>query len=322
MNNQIHQQVLQASQQWIDQFNQGQLDNCINTYTPDAVLDVRPQGRHLGRTEIGAFWRNFATLNPGNLCYRNRRVYPVSETEAILSASWTMNVASGFITKELWRTQPDGSWLLAEDDFTVVTIDSEASDTRVNSQSSAQAPVTALLIVDLQNDYFPGGKMPLHNTDAAAANAEKVLQHFRASGQPIIHIRHVFPSKEAPFFAIKTPGAEIHDSVKPLSNELVVTKSTVNSFSNTELENLLIKHRVENLVIVGAMTHMCVDAVTRAASDMGYACTVLHDATTSTDLRWNNIDIEAKQVIAAFMCAFEFAYALVSDTDTWLKSHA
>ncbi len=177
---------------------------------------------------------------------------------------------------------------------------------------------TALIIVDMQNDYFPGGKWTLAGVENAAANAERVLADFRERGQPIIHIRHEFASTEAPFFVPGSEGARIRASLRPADDEFQILKHEVNSFKGTELHALLQREDISNLVIVGAMSHMCIDAVTRAAADLGYSNTLLHDACATLDAEFNGIHVPAAQVHAAFMAALAFAYAEVISTDELL----
>ena len=154
----------------------------------------------------------------------------------MLSASWSMNVGSGFITKELWVKQDDGRWLLKEDDFSVVT---EYDQPREDGDQND----TALIIVDLQNDYFEDGKMPLFEVDAAAGNATKLLEHFRDSNKPIIHIQHIFNDDSAPFFIPHSTGVEIYKSVAPIDSEELVVKAFPNSFKDTSLDSILIEKR-------------------------------------------------------------------------------
>ena len=73
----------------------------------------------------------------------------------------------------------------------------------------------ALVIVDIQNDYFPGGANPLDGPEAAAANAARLLQRFRAAGDQVVHLKHVWDAPDATFMRPGTPGVEIHDSVTP-----------------------------------------------------------------------------------------------------------
>ncbi|QKF58449.1 cysteine hydrolase family protein [Aliarcobacter lanthieri] len=180
---------------------------------------------------------------------------------------------------------------------------------------------TALLIVDFQNDYFStfeGAKFELEKTENASNNASKILEFFRKSQGNIIHVKHESP-KGAAFFEIGTQGAEIHRSVQPQNNEVVITKNFPNSFKDTNLKEILDEINIKSLIIVGAMSHMCIDATTRAAKDFGYECTVLSDATVTRDLLFGDIVVPAKYVHASFMAALEFAYARIKTTSEILE---
>lgn len=170
---------------------------------------------------------------------------------------------------------------------------------------------TALVIVDLQNDYFPGGKWVLEGTELAAAKAASLLEQFRGQKLPIFHIRHEFPTADAPFFAPGTPGSEIHASVLPQPGEPVILKTEISGFQNTDLKQQLDQQGIQHLVICGAMSHMCIDALTRAASDFGYQCTVVQDACATQELEFNGLKVPAQSVQAAFMAALQFGYAEV-----------
>lgn len=176
----------------------------------------------------------------------------------------------------------------------------------------------ALIVVDIQNDYFPGGKWTLSGVDAAADNAARLIEAARASGDLVVHIRHEFASEDAPFFAPGSEGAQIHPKVLNRSDEHVVLKSHINSFRETDLKPVLDKNGVKEVVIVGNMSHMCVDGITRAAVDFGYKATVIHDACASRDLEFNGVRVPAEQVHAAFMAALGFGYATVRSTDEYL----
>jgi len=95
---------------------------------------------------------------------------------------------------------------------------------------------TALILVDIQNDYFLGGKMTLHETEKVARNAWVVLDYFRENNLPLFHIPHIFKYEQAPFSPLDTDGAEIHQIVAPLENETVIQKHFPNSFLHTALE--------------------------------------------------------------------------------------
>ncbi|MTI11734.1 cysteine hydrolase family protein [Sansalvadorimonas verongulae] len=176
----------------------------------------------------------------------------------------------------------------------------------------------ALLLIDIQNDYFADGKWSLHNMEASAGKAAQVLQHARENGQLVVHVRHENIDEGAPFFVPETKGAEIHSSVAPLEGEPVVLKNQVNSFLQTNLKELLDENGIETLTIVGSMSHMCVDAVVRAASDFGYKVTVVEDACATHDIEFAGRTVSAPDAHAAFMFALSFAYAEVKTTAEYL----
>lgn len=176
----------------------------------------------------------------------------------------------------------------------------------------------ALIIIDLQNEYLPTGQLPLSGIEQAVDNAVQVLNAARAKEIPVFHIRHEFLDPEIPFFQPGTAAVEIQAAVAPLPGEPVIVKNHVNAFRQTELKQLLDEQGIEEVLIVGAMSHMCVDAAVRAAADFGYGVTVLHDACATLDLEFEGVKAAAAQVQAAMMAAFEFGYARVLSTQDYL----
>lgn len=174
--------------------------------------------------------------------------------------------------------------------------------------------MNGLLLVDIQADYFPGGRMELAGSPEAAAQATRLLFAFRERGLPVVHVRHVSSRQGATFFLPGTPGAEFHPLVAPRADEAVVTKQFPNSFRGTPLEALLREAGVSRLVVCGMMTHMCVDATVRAAFDLGYSCIVPHDACATRDLAFRGGIIPAAQVHGAFLAALGAVYCQVVDT--------
>jgi nicotinamidase-related amidase len=172
-------------------------------------------------------------------------------------------------------------------------------------------PDTALLIIDIQNDYFPGGAMELEGADAAGANAGAALEKFRKNGDPVIHVRHLSVRPGSTFFLPGTRGAEIHPSVSPRDVETVIEKNFPNSFRGTKLEQTLKDSGVKNLVVAGMMTHMCVDATVRHAADLGYKITLLGDACATRAQSYAGEQVPARQVHAAFLAALNGFYAKV-----------
>lgn len=176
-------------------------------------------------------------------------------------------------------------------------------------------PDTALIIIDIQNDYFPGGKMALEASDAAAQNASKVLEKFRREGAPVFHVRHLSVRPGATFFIPGTPGAEIHCAVEPKAGETVVEKNFPNSFRGTPLKEKLDAAGVKSLVVAGMMTHMCVDASVRQAADLGYQVTLLADACATRAQSFGGESVPARQVHAAFLASLNGFYAKVINSD-------
>jgi nicotinamidase-related amidase len=137
---------------------------------------------------------------------------------------------------------------------------------------------TAYIIIDIQNDYFPGGKLELLNSAKAAENAKNVLSYMRKKKIDIIHIRHENEGSKATFFIPGTTGAEIHSSVTPLKNEPVFLKHKPSSFIGTALEEELKKNGITHLVISGMQSNVCVQSTTLEALTKGYTVTVLKDS--------------------------------------------
>ena len=179
---------------------------------------------------------------------------------------------------------------------------------------------TALLVIDIQNDYFPGGKMELAEMSYAAENSKRIISHFRKNNWPVIFIKHLAVKPTAAFFIPDSAGAEIHESVRPLDTETVIIKNFPNSFRNTSLHQKLQFMQVSDLVICGAMTHMCVDTTTRAANDLGYLCTIITDACAARDLTFNGQVVCASEVQLAYMAAINGSFGMVISTNEYIES--
>jgi nicotinamidase-related amidase len=179
-----------------------------------------------------------------------------------------------------------------------------------------------LILIDIQNDYFTGGNMELIGMEQAARNAGLLLQKCREKSLPIIHIQHISKRPGATFFLPNTKGVEIHTSVAPQPGEVVIEKLFPNSFRDTDLLSILKESGVGEVILCGAMSHMCVDATTRAAFDFGFKCTLIEDACATRDLEYKGTIIEASKVHAAFMAALSFPYAKVVSAYDFLQKQA
>jgi nicotinamidase-related amidase len=170
---------------------------------------------------------------------------------------------------------------------------------------------TALLLIDIQNDYFAGGAMALAAPEKAVAQAARLLEAFRQKSLPIFHIQHLATRPGATFFRPNTDGASIHESVNPLAAEPIITKNFPNSFRATGLLDALRSANATNLVIAGMMTHLCVDTTVRAAADLGFSCSLAHDACATRDLSFNGGRVGAEAVQLAYLAALNGSFATV-----------
>jgi nicotinamidase-related amidase len=172
-----------------------------------------------------------------------------------------------------------------------------------------------LLIIDIQRDYFPGGAFPLVEPEAAAEAARRALDTFRAGGEPVVHLQHIWDAPDAPFFRAGTDGIDIHPLVAPSEGETLITKDEPNGFLGTNLEDKLRTEGIDQLVVAGMMSSMCVDATVRAGADLGFQMTVVHDGCAAPDLEFGGTSVPGASVHAAFMAALGDGYATLVSSD-------
>jgi nicotinamidase-related amidase len=181
----------------------------------------------------------------------------------------------------------------------------------LNAQSATDnSKKTALLLVDIQDFYFPGDGPGLVNAEAASRNAKKVLELFREHKNLVVHVRHK-----------ANKGFAFHENVLPMENEKIITKTEVNSFLGTDLLNFLQSNGIERLVLVGMQTHMCLEAAVRAAHDYGFECTVIEDACATKDLSFNNQVIKASDVhLSTLNTLASGGYAKILNLSTFIEN--
>lgn len=175
--------------------------------------------------------------------------------------------------------------------------------------------MSALLLIDLQNDYFPGGAMELVGILQAAERGRLLLTEFRRRGRLVVHIQHIAIRPNAAFLLPGTHGAQIHHMVRPLVTEIVLHKNYPNSFRGTALLNVLKTMQVSELVIAGMTTHMCIDSTARAAFDLGFKLKVASDACATRNLTFSGLTVKAADVQLAYMSALNGIFSEVKDTE-------
>lgn len=169
----------------------------------------------------------------------------------------------------------------------------------------------ALLIIDVQNDYFTNGNCELCQPETALDTIKKLLEKFREQALPVFYIQHV-STMQAGFFVPNTDGVQIHPDIKPQKTDTVIVKHYPNSFYETSLQKELVKQEITDLVVCGMMTHMCIDTTVRAAKDYGYHITLISDGCATKDLEWDGANIPAKTIQNAFMASLNQKFAHVT----------
>ncbi|MBI9049567.1 MAG: cysteine hydrolase [Anaerolineaceae bacterium] len=177
----------------------------------------------------------------------------------------------------------------------------------------------ALLIIDVQNEYFPGGNVELHDSINTSLRIKEILVSCRKNMIPVIHVQHFATKPDAPAFAPGTRNVEIHENVKPLEPEKIISKNYPNSFRGTELEDHLKMNGISTLIVAGMMTHNCVESTVRAAYDLGYECIVAGDCCTTKSLKLNNEEIPVEYVQKSFLAGLNGRFSKVVQKDDVLK---
>ena len=176
---------------------------------------------------------------------------------------------------------------------------------------------TALIVIDLQRDYFSDGKFALPGIERTVQRASALIALFRTHGMPVIHVRHIEKDPAVGFLLDGTPGIEIDPRVAPRGEDMLITKNYPNAFRDTTLAKIIHVLGAKELFFCGAMSNLCIDATVRAAFDMGYRCTVIEDACAACDLVFGGNVIPATLVHGAFMAALASAYGEVVDLKTF-----
>lgn len=166
----------------------------------------------------------------------------------------------------------------------------------------------ALLVIDLQMDYFPGGQFPLWNAELTLENIERAIRVARERGVAIIHIQHIADptAGPAPFFNEGSGGEEIHPRVRAAAPDApVVVKHYADSFHKTQLDEVLTELGVTELLVCGMMTQNCVThtAISKAAEK--YVVTILPDCCTTVSEMLHLIALHAVSTRTALMPSSE-----------------
>jgi nicotinamidase-related amidase len=179
----------------------------------------------------------------------------------------------------------------------------------------------ALVVIDIQNEYFPDGALTLPHAERAAQQAAQAIDAARAAGIEVIHVRHEEPDSDE-WFVPGSKGAEINSAVRPADGEAVIVKHHPNSFLETDLAQRLTAADASRVAFCGMMTSMCVDATVRAAADLGLEPVLIDDACAAPDLEHRGVRVPADEVHAAFCAALGEEIATLVETSEFVSEPA
>nr|WP_228124577.1 isochorismatase family protein [Glaciimonas soli] len=180
--------------------------------------------------------------------------------------------------------------------------------------SQLDPKATALVVIDFQNEYFSGGKMPIPDGLAAEKNAKRLLQFADKEKMPVFQVQHVTPAGSA-VFAIDGKTVNFHAGMEPRSGDKLLKKDTVDVFASTDLEKQLKAGRIKTIIITGLMTHACVEAAARSAAAMGFNVIVASDASATRAItRVDGETVDAKALHRASLATIEDTFGDVMTT--------
>ena len=173
----------------------------------------------------------------------------------------------------------------------------------------------ALLVIDVQNEYFTGALPITH----PAGHLDQILNAMDAAeGRvPTIVVQHGFTDPDKPFFQKGTTGWELHPAIKSRPHDLLIEKTLPGSYTGTQLEEWLRDHNIETVAIAGYMTHMCCDTTARQAVHLGLTVEFLRDATGTLALSNTAGDVTAEELHRSILCAQQMMLSEVLDVQSW-----
>lgn len=176
------------------------------------------------------------------------------------------------------------------------------------------AKETALIVIDIQNEYFQGGKMPIPDGMKALTQSKKLVEFAQKNGIKVFFVRHEGPA-DSPLFAKGSRFSEFHKDLQPGKQDIVITKATPSSFVGTDLDAQLKKLGIKDLIMTGLMTHMCVSSTARDAVPLGYQVIIPEDATATRDLAsWDNSVVDHKILQRAALAGVADVFAEIKTT--------
>jgi nicotinamidase-related amidase len=177
---------------------------------------------------------------------------------------------------------------------------------------------TALLVIDVQNEYFTGS-MPVTYPMESLKNILRAMDHAHTKGIPVAVIRHTNLAGNAGTFKKGTVNWELHDEINRRPADILVEKNLPGRFTRTNLENWLKSKGISRVTIAGYMTQMCCDTTARQAFHRGYSVDFLSDATGTLSFANSAGTITAGELHKAILITQQMLFSRVLTTDEWIK---
>ena len=175
----------------------------------------------------------------------------------------------------------------------------------------------ALLVIDVQNEYFTG-RMPVSYPAGSFDNILKAVDAAKQAQIPVILIRHGSPQPDATVFVKGSAGWEIHAALSAKAHLRIIDKHLPGSFTGTDLEDCLRSLGVDTVVISGYMTQMCCDTTARQAVHLGFSAEFLSDATGTLDIANYAGSVSAADLHKAILITQAMRFSKVMTTDEWI----
>ncbi len=181
----------------------------------------------------------------------------------------------------------------------------------------------ALLVIDVQQEYFPGGALPITYPDNHLENIVQVMDVAKQSGVPTVVVRHHQPDPQSPLFCKGSAKWELHPDVAGRPHDLLLDKQLPGSFTNTGLEDFLRTRGIDTVAIAGYMTQICCDTTARQALHLGFKVEFLRDATGTLDVENSAGSVKAKDLQQAILVSQQmFISEVISNEDFIRRCHA
>ncbi|MDH6592520.1 nicotinamidase-related amidase [Variovorax sp. TBS-050B] len=186
---------------------------------------------------------------------------------------------------------------------------------------SQTAPRRALVVIDVQNEYFEGGGLPIEYppVEQSLPNITRAMDAARAAGTPVVVVRHHAPAG-APVFQADAHNGQLHPEVAKRPHDHLVTKAFPSVFTGTDFGDWIAANRIDTLSVVGYMTHNCDASTVFEAMHRGLKVEFLSDASGALPYANAAGRASAEEIHRVFSVVFHSNFAAVTTTGAWIEA--